>query len=95
MSNETKSVNMNWLGLLGVVFVVCKILGVAPVATWSWWLVLLPFYLGVAIFLGVLIVGAVIYASAVGGAKIIDDRARAKNNKQAEKEKVWNKLSDK
>jgi small Trp-rich protein len=31
--------------VLGVVFIVLKWLGVAPVAGWSWWWVLLPFAL--------------------------------------------------
>ena len=34
------------VGLLGVLFVALKLLGYI---TWSWWLVLLPFYAGLAI----------------------------------------------
>lgn len=33
---------MSLLGVLGIVFVVLKLVGVI---FWSWWLVLLPFYL--------------------------------------------------
>ncbi|ASD50442.1 hypothetical protein FDI24_gp160 [Acidovorax phage ACP17] len=43
---------MSIIGLLGVLFVALKLIGVI---TWSWWLVLLPFYLGFAIFIGFLV----------------------------------------
>lgn len=33
------------LGVLGIVFVVLKLAEVGVVANWSWWLVLLPFYI--------------------------------------------------
>ena len=46
------------LGLLGVVFVTLKLLGITAVAGWSWWLVTLPFWIGLAIVLGVIAVGA-------------------------------------
>lgn len=45
----------NWLSLLGVIFILCKIFSVAPIATWSWWLVLLPLYFGLAISVGLLV----------------------------------------
>jgi len=31
-------------GILGIVFIVLKILSIGIVAQWSWWLVLLPLY---------------------------------------------------
>ncbi len=31
--------------LLGLIFVLCKIFEVAPIAAWSWWLVILPFFI--------------------------------------------------
>lgn len=37
---------MNKLFLLGCIFLILKLTGVI---TWSWWLVLLPFYLSAAI----------------------------------------------
>lgn len=33
-----------FLPLLAVLFIGLKLVGIAPVATWSWWLVLLPVY---------------------------------------------------
>jgi len=63
---------MSILGLLGVLFVALKLLEVTVVATWSWWLVLLPFYGGLALFAVIMLValffggtGAVL--SALGG----------------------------
>lgn len=38
---------MGLFGVLGVIFVVLKLVGVIA---WSWWLVLLPFYFGLALF---------------------------------------------
>ncbi len=39
---------MNFFTALGLTFVVLKLVGVIH---WSWWLVLLPFYGGLAVFL--------------------------------------------
>ena len=46
------------MGLLGVVFVTLKLLGVI---TWSWWLVTLPFWGGLALILAILAVVGVVY----------------------------------
>ena len=61
MSTETpvKSSGMSTLGLLGVVFVTLKLLGIAPVAAWSWWWVTAPFWGSLAIVLGLLLIVAV------------------------------------
>ena len=40
------------LGVLGIVFTVLKLVGVI---NWSWWLVLLPFYGGLAV-LGIILI---------------------------------------
>lgn len=42
------------LGSLGVAFVVLKLL---DIISWSWWLVLLPFYVGLVFVLGVVFSG--------------------------------------
>lgn len=42
------------LGILGIVFVVLKLVGTI---TWSWWLVLLPFYGGLVLFLVIALIG--------------------------------------
>ena len=48
MSNRTEvnSSGVSILGLLGVVFVTLKLLGITTVATWSWWWVTAPFWGG-------------------------------------------------
>lgn len=45
------------LGLLGIVFVVLKLLGKI---SWSWWWVLAPFWAPVALVLGILVIVAII-----------------------------------
>lgn len=42
---------MSILGLLGVLFIGLKLAGIGTVATWSWWLVTIPFWGGLAIWL--------------------------------------------
>lgn len=37
------------LGVVGIVFVVLKLLAVEPVASWSWVWVLCPFWIGLAL----------------------------------------------
>jgi hypothetical protein len=43
--------------MLGILFVILKVL---EIITWSWWLVLLPFYFGFVIIFGGMIMAAVI-----------------------------------
>jgi type IV secretory pathway VirB2 component (pilin) len=53
------------LGFLGVVFVTLKLAEVGPVKEWSWWLVTLPFWGGLAFALavvGLIFVGVCINA---------------------------------
>lgn len=47
---------IGFLGLLGLVFITLKLCGVIA---WSWWLVLLPLYGGLAIVLGLMAVSVV------------------------------------
>jgi len=66
------NVTPNWLMLLGVIFILLKVVGVTAVATWSWWLVLLPFYIGLAIFAGFMLLIAGGAAIVIGGAFLLD-----------------------
>ena len=74
--NQSVNVNFSWLGLVGVVFVVAKVFEIGVVATWSWWLVLLPFYIGLAIVVG-LFFGAAILAALVMAMAWVADGAIA------------------
>lgn len=44
------SINVGFLGLLGIVFITLKLCGVID---WSWWLVLLPVYGPIALVLAI------------------------------------------
>ena len=84
------SVNTNpqWLSLLGCIFVLLKVFDVSMVATWSWWLVLLPFYVGIAFlgaFLAILGAGALACGAVVGLAGLYD--AFQRNRRRARFEK--------
>lgn len=66
----------NWLGLVGVIFVVAKLLGYV---TWPWWIVLSPFWIGIAATIGfLLILGAIALvvqlciSLALGISKLVD-----------------------
>lgn len=56
MSNNTQSGGIGVMGLLGVVFVTLKIVGIEPVASWSWWWVAAPFWGPVLLALAIFIV---------------------------------------
>lgn len=47
-----------FLGLLTIVFIVLKLIGVI---SWSWWLVTLPMWIGPAILLGIGLFALVLY----------------------------------
>ena len=51
--STVKSSSFPVLGILGIIFVVMKLMSYGAVASWSWWLVLLPFYLPLVILFGV------------------------------------------
>ncbi|MGC6586550.1 hypothetical protein ACPV3A_16480 [Paenibacillus sp. Dod16] len=71
--NESKSGGIGVLGLLGVAFVVLKLIGVID---WSWWWVTLPFWGGIALVL--IIIVAIHLVSAV--IEVIEQRQR--NNRR-------------
>lgn len=63
MSNSKSSSASGGLGLcsvLTIIFVVLKVLGVAPVATWSWIWVLSPLWIGFALGMSLLILFLII-----------------------------------
>jgi hypothetical protein len=52
-NSSTKSSGVSFLGLLAIVFITLKLVGVSAVATWSWWWVVSPLWIPLAIFLTV------------------------------------------
>ena len=59
--NSGRSGGVSILGLLGVCFVVLKLCGVI---SWSWWLVTLPFWGGLALLFGWL--GFLLFLAVIG-----------------------------
>jgi hypothetical protein len=53
---------MSFLGVLGLIFIVLKLVGVIA---WSWWLVLLPFYGGLVLLALIFVVAALAAFKAV------------------------------
>ena len=65
MSSKSKTASFPILGILGLIFVTLKLAEIGVVATWSWWWVLSPFWIPLAIVLGifaVVVVGMVVAA---------------------------------
>jgi len=61
MSKQKPTVNKSGVSLGGLIFVVflaLKLAGIGQVATWSWWWVTSPLWIGVAIYLAI-VLGAV------------------------------------
>ena len=57
---------IGFFGLLGLLFIALKLLDITVVATWSWWLVLLPIWGPVVLGLtGVLIMGLIMLVLAL------------------------------
>ena len=61
---KIKTSGIGTFGLLGVVFVTLKLIGVI---TWSWWWVTAPFWAGFAIVLGILVSVLVLVAIGFAG----------------------------
>ena len=59
MSNS-KTASFPVLAILGLIFVTLKLAEIGVVATWSWWWVLSPFWIPVALVLGIFLVAGVL-----------------------------------
>ena len=60
MSRSAKSTGLSCLGVVGVVFIVLKLLAIPPIASWSWLWVLCPFWIGLALDIVLVILGLVL-----------------------------------
>lgn len=76
MNSENKnSINYSGPGLFGfmfLIFMALKLIGIAPVANWSWWWVTAPLWIPVSVAVGILVVLAgilIVY-------DLIEDRRR-------------------
>lgn len=66
------------IGLVQLVLIALKVIGVI---TWSWWLVLLPLWVGIILFLIIIFIGGI--ALAVG-------RNEDVKEKRKEMDRMWN-----
>lgn len=57
MANTASGGGISFGGLLAIVFITLKLTGYID---WSWWWVLSPFWIPLAIFFGVLIIGMLV-----------------------------------
>ena len=64
----TTSGGVGVLGILQIIFVVLKVLGIGEVATWSWWVVLIPLW----IYLGIAVIALLLVGIAAVILKLID-----------------------
>lgn len=65
-SSKSKTASFPILGILGLIFVTLKLAEIGVVATWSWWWVLSPFWIPLAIVLGIFaVVGIGMVAAAI------------------------------
>lgn len=57
--SKSKTASFPIFGVLGLIFVTLKLAGIGTVASWSWWLVTLPFYGPIVVALGLVLVAAI------------------------------------
>ena len=60
MSRPAKSSGLGCLAVVGIVFIVLKLLAVPPVASWSWLWVLCPFWIGLALDIVLVLLGLIL-----------------------------------
>lgn len=78
MASNSSSGGIGAAGILGIIFVCAKIFGVQPVASWDWVWVLCPFWIGLAIFFGILAIMGVLWLVAATGLYFLDGKHKAR-----------------
>ena len=58
--DKSKAASFPLLGILGLIFVTLKLVGIGAVATWSWWWVPSPFWIPLAIILTIMLIAGTI-----------------------------------
>jgi len=59
-SSSSSTGGIGFCGLLTIVFILLKLFNVTVVATWSWWWVLSPLWIGFAVGIVILAIGITI-----------------------------------
>lgn len=67
-TKTTNTSGISIVGLLGIVFIVLKLCNIID---WSWWWVLCPFWIGIAIFLLILFVWFILVCIAIAASEEI------------------------
>lgn len=67
-TTATKSGGIGVLGILQIIFVALKVFSIGEVATWSWWVVLIPLW----IYLGIAVIALLLVGIAAVILKLID-----------------------
>ncbi|HDR2377111.1 TPA: hypothetical protein QCH88_004358 [Enterobacter asburiae] len=70
---------IGFLGLLALIFITLKLCGVIA---WSWWLVLLPLYFGVAVILFFFVVAILGWLGLASVARVTDMMSSSKKKKK-------------
>ena len=69
MKRQRGNTGIGFFGLLGLIFIGLKLAGIAPVATWSWWLVLLPVYGGIVVVFVLMLLALAIAGAVNAGSR--------------------------
>lgn len=59
---KSRDGGIGFLGALTLLFIALKLLGLSAVATWSWWWVLSPLWIPIALLIAVGVIWGLIYA---------------------------------
>jgi len=83
---------MGPMAWLFVIFVLCKVFSVAPIAGWSWWLVFLPLYgpllLVMALWLAVAVICGIVFLLVLSGVTVVEWWSRRQDRKRRKGKKI-------
>lgn len=83
MSNTEN--NKNGPSALFILFCIFLVLKLCHVITWSWWLVCLPIYIGLAFVLAITVSGAILALLGAGVAVLLDSGRRRRQARRKRK----------
>ena len=83
MSNNNNNSQNGGIGFFGLLTIVLITLKLTEVIAWSWWWVLAPLWLPIAIFLAIIIVSAIVARIATGNSAVKGQKKRKADWKTA------------
>lgn len=60
MKDKNYSVNNTGVGILGVLLIIFVVLKLVGVVTWSWWVVLIPLWIEIGLIALIIIIGLIV-----------------------------------